>query len=269
MVVAPPLAGDELTEFRRATAAVAGELPLGDSAGAARVRVFVADEQPLFREGIRLTLEESARAELVGEAANGREALQQIAALAPDICLIDAGLPLGGQALGFGDPTIPGGIELGRMVKHRLPEANVIIFASYEDEEQLFQAMKVGASGFLLRDTPADVLVQTIISVQRGEYLLSDSVLERPQVTERVLRQFRELAAARVGVEPLFVPLSSREVEILDYIARGHSNKAIARALTISDQTVKNHITSVLRKLAVNDRTQAVIYALRHNWIKL
>jgi DNA-binding NarL/FixJ family response regulator len=236
-----------------------------------RIRVLVADQQPLFRDGIRLTLEESERATLVGEAANGREALQQIATLspAPDVCLIDANLPLGGQALGFGDPSVPGGIELGRMIKHRVPEVGLIIFASFEEEEQLFQAMKVGASAFCLRDVSPESLLDMIERVQRGEYLMSDSVLERPQVTERVLRQFRELAAARVGIEPLFVPLSGREVEILDYIAHGHSNKAIARALSISDQTVKNHITSVLRKLAVNDRTQAVIYALRHNWIKL
>ena len=234
-----------------------------------QITVFVADEQPLFREGIRLTLEESERAVLVGEASTGREALQRVAELTPDVCLIDSNLRLGGQALGFGDPSVPGGIELGRMIKHRLPETGLIIFAGFEEEEQLFQAMKVGASAFCLRDVAPDALVDLIERVHAGEYLLSDSVLERPQVTERVLRQFRELSAARVGVEPLFVPLSAREVEILDYIAHGHSNKAIAKALNISDQTVKNHITSVLRKLAVNDRTQAVIYALRHNWIRL
>jgi DNA-binding NarL/FixJ family response regulator len=253
-------------------APVEQEAALAAGRGAGRegaIKVFVADEQPLFREGIRLTLEDSARAVLVGEAATGREALAQVAAAAPDVCLIDASLPLGGQALGFGDPSVPGGIELGRMIKHRLPDANLIIFAGYEQEEQLFQAMKIGASAYCLRDVDPEALVGMIERVHAGEYLLSDSVLERPQMTERVLRQFRELSQARVGIEPLFVPLSGREVEILDYIAHGHSNKAIARALNISDQTVKNHITSVLRKLAVNDRTQAVIYALRHNWIKL
>lgn len=239
--------------------------------GAERIRVFVADEQPLFRDGIRLTLEESAEAALVGEAASAKDAIQLIGQLspAPDVCLIDANLPLGGQALGFGDPSVPGGVELGRMIKHRLPDVGLIVFATFEEEEQLFQAMKVGASAYCLRDVSPEALVDMITRVRRGEYLMSDSVLARPHVTERVLRQFRELAAARVGVEPLFVPLSAREVEILDYIAHGHSNKAIARELTISDQTVKNHITSVLRKLAVNDRTQAVIYALRHNWIRL
>ena len=243
----------------------------GRIAASEKVRVFVADEQPLFRDGIRQTLEESAVAVLVGEAASGKDALQQIGQLSPppEVCLIDAGLPLGGQALGFGDPSVPGGVELGRMIKHRLPDIGLILLATYEEEEQLFQAMKVGASAYCLRDVAPEALLDMIVRVQRGEYLMSDSVLERPHVTERVLRQFRELAAARVGVEPLFVPLSAREVEILDYIAHGHSNKAIARELSISDQTVKNHITSVLRKLAVNDRTQAVIYALRHNWIRL
>ncbi len=248
-------------------AVVTGELTARDRDG--KIKVFVADEQPLFREGIRLTLEESARAVLVGQAASGREAMTQLATVVPDVCLIDATLPLGGAALGFGDPAGAGGIEVGRMIKHRLPDVNLIIFAGYEQEEQLFQAMKIGASAYCLRDVAPDALMELIDRVHAGEYLLSDSVLERPQVTERVLRQFKELAQARVGVEPLFVPLSGREVEILDYIAHGHSNKAIARALSISDQTVKNHITSVLRKLAVNDRTQAVIYALRHNWIKL
>lgn len=234
-----------------------------------RISVFIADEQPLFREGVRLTIEEDPQMEWLGEAASGRETLRLLDQIAPDVCLIDANLPLGGQALGFGDPSVPGGIELGRLVKTRLPETGVIIFAGYEEEEQLFQAMKVGAAAYLQRDISPQALRDIIRRVNAGEYLLSDNVLGRPHVTELVLRQFRELAAARVGAEPLFVPLSAREVEILDYIARGHSNKAIAKELSISDQTVKNHITSVLRKLAVNDRTQAVIYALRHNWIKL
>jgi DNA-binding NarL/FixJ family response regulator len=233
------------------------------------VRVFVADAQPLFREGVRLVLEAAPDTEFVGEAATGRDALQRLDALAPRVCLIDADLPLGGSALGFGDPTVPGGIELGRLIKHRLPDTSIVILAGYEEEEQLFQAMKVGASAFCVRDVRADALIELIRRVDQGDYLMSDRVLARPQVTERVLKQFRELSAARVGVEPLFIPLSAREVEILDHIARGYSNKEIAQALSISDQTVKNHITSVLRKLAVNDRTQAVIYALRHNWIKL
>ena len=142
--------------------------------------------------------------------------------------------------------------------------------AAEEEEEQLFQAVKVGAAAYCARDIDPQAMVQVIRRVDGGDYLVSDSILARPQVTERVLRQFRELAAtSNEAAEPLFVPLSQREVEILDYIAHGRSNKGIAHELGISDQTVKNHITSILRKLAVNDRTQAVIYALRNNWIKL
>lgn len=235
----------------------------------APVRVFVADEQPLFRHGVRLSLRDVSDLTFVGEAGTGREALAQLDGLAPDICLIDATLPSGGPQLGFGDPNTPGGIELGRLIKHRLPNTGLVILAGFEEEEQLFLAMKVGAAAYCLRDIAPEALVDVVRRVRQGEYIISDSVLTRPQITERVLKQFNELAATSVVAEPLFVPLSAREVEILDYIARGHSNKAIARALTISDQTVKNHITSILRKLAVNDRTQAVIYALRHNWIKL
>ena len=115
--------------------------------------------------------------------------------------------------------------------------------------------------------TPEE-MIHTIERVAQGEYLINDSVLAKPVLASRVLKSFRDLATGDQEVEPLFIPLSAREVEVLDYIAKGNSNKEIARALSISDQTVKNHITSIMRKLAVNDRTQAVVYALRQGWIK-
>jgi DNA-binding NarL/FixJ family response regulator len=231
---------------------------------------LVGDAQPLFRHGLRLFLKDTDDLEVVAEASTGREALGLLDDAAPEVCVLDAALPVGSPSLGFGDPALPGGIELARLIKHRLPETALVIMATQEAEEQLFQAVKVGAAAYCPRDIPAGDLVDVIRQVDRGEYLVSDSVLARPQVTERVLRQFRDLSAATRGAaEPLFVPLSQREVEILDFIAHGQSNKAIAKELSISDQTVKNHITSILRKLAVNDRTQAVIYALRNNWIKL
>ncbi|HEU5425101.1 MAG TPA: response regulator transcription factor, partial [Nitrolancea sp.] len=113
------------------------------------------------------------------------------------------------------------------------------------------------------------VLIQLVRRVGRGEYLINENVLQRPFVASRVLDQFRELSQVDEVPGAVFSPLTPREVEILDCVAHGNSNKEIARLLNISDQTVKNHITSILRKLAVNDRTQAVIYALRHGWIKL
>jgi DNA-binding NarL/FixJ family response regulator len=244
----------------------------GADPGPAPVRVLIADAQPLFREGLRLTLEGEGDLAVVGEASSGREALGFLEGEGqpPDVCVLDALLPVGSAALGFGDPALPGGIELARLIKHRHPETAVVIMAAEEEEEQLFQAVKVGAAAYCARDIDPQAMVQVIRRVDGGDYLVSDSILARPQVTERVLRQFRELAAtSNEAAEPLFVPLSQREVEILDYIAHGRSNKGIAHELGISDQTVKNHITSILRKLAVNDRTQAVIYALRNNWIKL
>ncbi len=127
----------------------------------------------------------------------------------------------------------------------------------------------MGAAAYFLKDVDPAILVDAIRKVSQGEYLINDNVLARPMLASRVLKSFRELAIGEPETEPLFVPLSAREVEVLDYIAKGNSNKEIARVLKISDQTVKNHITSILRKLAVNDRTQAVVYALRRGWIKM
>ena len=250
------------------TAAGAGA---GAAPAPAPVRVLIADAQPLFREGLRLTLEGEGDLAVAGEASSGREALGFLEEAAAG--RVRPGRPpAGGQQPRWDSatPSLPGGIELARLIKHRHPETAVVIMAAEEEEEQLFQAVKVGAAAYCARDIDPQAMVQVIRRVDGGDYLVSDSMLARPQVTERVLRQFRELAAtSNEAAEPLFVPLSQREVEILDYIAHGRSNKGIARELGISDQTVKNHITSILRKLAVNDRTQAVIYALRNNWIKL
>ena len=145
----------------------------------------------------------------------------------------------------------------------------VIILTLHEDDEQLFHAIRVGASAYAIKDIASQDLISLIRRVGRGEYLINENVLSRPFVASKVLDQFRELATMDEAVDAVFSPLTPREVEILDCVARGNSNKEIARLLSISDQTVKNHITSILRKLAVNDRTQAVIYALRHGWIKL
>ncbi|HET7640348.1 MAG TPA: response regulator transcription factor, partial [Ktedonobacteraceae bacterium] len=139
------------------------------------------------------------------------------------------------------------------------------------DEERLFQAIKVGASAYYTRNITPEELKEAVRRVSHGEYLINDDVLSKPQLASRVLKSFRELSVEEE--EPpgkdTYSPLSSREVEILDYIARGNSNKEIAKSLKISDQTVKNHITSILKKLSVNDRTAAVVHALRHGWIKM
>jgi DNA-binding NarL/FixJ family response regulator len=150
-----------------------------------------------------------------------------------------------------------------------VPSTGIIVMAVAEDEDQLFDAIKSGAAAFVLKDISPEDLVTIIRRVRTGEYLINDKVFSRPAVASRVLKEFRELAVYGQEAAPIFAPLSPREVEILDNIAKGMTNKQVAYALTISEQTVKNHMSSILRKLSVNDRTQAVVYAMKQGWIKI
>ena len=151
----------------------------------------------------------------------------------------------------------------------RCPASGIIALAVAEDEDQLFEAIKAGAAAFILKDISPDDLVTIIRRVSAGEYLINDKVFSRPSVASRVLKEFRELAVYGQEAAPIFAPLSPREVEILDNIAKGMTNKQVAYALSISEQTVKNHMSSILRKLSVNDRTQAVVYAMKQGWIRI
>ena len=222
-----------------------------------RIQILVVDDHPLFRRGIRWSLENEHDLLVVGEASDGISAVQQVDLLVPDVVLIDINMPQ------------MSGLEVTRVIKRRHPQTGIIILTMHEDDEQLFHAIRVGAAAYATKDVEAEELIRLIRKVARGEYLINENVLSRPFVASRVLDQFRELSQIDTVSQSVFSPLTPREVEILDCVAQGNSNKEIARILNISDQTVKNHITSILRKLAVNDRTQAVIYALRHGWIKL
>lgn len=221
-----------------------------------KIRILVVDDHPLFRQGVRSALEAEPDFEVVGEAADGEEAIQIARALAPDVVLMDINLP------------VIDGLEVTRRLRLNLPSCAVIILTAYDDDEQLFQAIKVGAAAYYLKDVHPDDLAEGIRRVSQGEYLINDCLMSRPFLASRVLQQFRELASA-ADFQPFLAPLTPREMEVLDLIAKGSSNKEIARILKISDQTVKNHITSILRKLNVNDRTEAVVYALRHGWIRV
>lgn len=222
-----------------------------------KIRILIVDDHPLFRQGVRYMLEAQHDLEVVGEVGEGQSAIQQTDVLTPDVVLCDINLP------GMN------GLEVTRILKRRYPSMGVIILTLHEDDEQLFLAIRSGASAYAIKDIGASELISLVRRVGRGEYLINENVLSRPFVAAKVLNQFRELATLDESHDAVFSPLTPREVEILDCVARGNSNKEIARLLSISDQTVKNHITSILRKLAVNDRTQAVIFALRHGWIKL
>jgi len=220
--------------------------------------ILVIDDQPLFRAGLRHALSAAdPTLQIVGEAANGRDGLQLVEELAPAVVLLNA------EVEGLD------GLEAIRELKRRVSNISVVVMTTRDDEEKLFYAIKYGAAAYILKSIEIPELCRVIRRVAVGEYLINDSVLAKPVLASKVLKSFRDLAEeVDHDAEPLYIPLSSREVQVLDFIAKGNSNKEIARAMNISDQTVRNHITSIMRKLAVNDRTQAVVYALRQGWIK-
>jgi len=229
----------------------------GAAAPADRIRILIVDDHALFRVGIANILGRERDFELVGEAADGRGALEMSDSLSPNIVLMDLSLPA------------PGGIETTQRIRRELPATAVIVMAQDEDEESLFASIKAGAAAFVIKDISPEDLIHVIRRVSAGEFLINDKVFSKPAVASRVLKEFRELAIYGQEAQPIFAPLSPREVEILDNIAQGMTNKQVAYALSISEQTVKNHMSSILRKLAVNDRTQAVVYAMRQGWIKM
>jgi DNA-binding NarL/FixJ family response regulator len=220
-------------------------------------RIVVVDDHALFRVGIRQILERESDFEVVGEADDSRSAVDAALETSPDVVLMDLSLPP------------PGGIETTSRIKRELPSTAIIVLAVEEDEDALFDAIKAGAAAFILKDVGPDDLLTIIRRVVNGEYLINDKVFSKPAVASRVLKEFRELAVYGQDAAPIFAPLSPREVEILDNIAQGMTNKQVAYALSISEQTVKNHMSSILRKLSVNDRTQAVVYAMRQGWIRM
>ena len=222
-----------------------------------RTKILLVDDHALFRLGMRNILEQEPDFDIVAEADDARSAVDAALEHTPDIVLMDLTL------------ASPGGIETTQRIKRECPSAGIVALAVNEDEDQLFDSIKAGAAAFILKDVDPVDLVTIIRRVSSGEYLINDKVFAKPSVASRVLREFRDLAIYGQETAPIFAPLSPREVEILDNIARGMTNKQVAYALSISEQTVKNHMSSILRKLSVNDRTQAVVYAMRQGWIRM
>ncbi len=222
-----------------------------------RISIMIVDDHPLFRQGLRRVIDGESDLEVVREAADGQEALELAEELVPDIILMDINLPT------------MNGLQVTRKLKDSQPDVAVILLTAYHDDGQQFQAMKAGAAAYYPKDVTPQELIKAIRQVSQGHLIFGDSVLDKPEAAAWLLDQFEQQAALTDSSEAMFVPLSPREMEILQHIVRGLSNKEIAYELGISRQTVKNHMTSILRKLAVNDRTQAAIFALRRGWIRL
>jgi len=223
----------------------------------AEIRIVIADDHPLFRQGLRRILDSEEDLYIEREVGDGREALEAAKELLPDIILMDVNLPS------------MNGLQVTREIKSYMPSISVIILTAYDDDQQLFHSIRAGASAYYSKDVEPKRIVETIRQVSRGNYVINDEVMARPQVATWLLKEFDGLSDVHEAPGGLFVPLSPREMEVLELIVRGKSNKEIARQLGISSQTVKNHLSSILRKLAVNDRTQAAVYALRRGWIRL
>jgi DNA-binding NarL/FixJ family response regulator len=222
------------------------------------LRAIIVDEQPLFRQGIHSTLRQMDDCSLVGEATDAAGILELVRMGNPDVALIGDGL---------GSTDAP---ELVQQLRHLAPRLAIIILSPSEDEERLFQCMKAGAAAYYRRTITPEALQETVRKVCQGEYLITADVLVKSQSARRVLPSSRGPVAEEEHTttkKDPHAPLTGRELEILDYIALGKSNKEIAHALRISDQTVKNHMTTIYKKLAVRDRTEAVVHALRHGWI--
>ena len=222
------------------------------------ITVMLVDDHPVFRQGLRRVLESEDDLDVTAEVADGLEALRVAKELSPDVLLLDINLP------GMN------GLQVARSLKDAIVDINIIMLTAYHDDQQVFHAIRAGASAYFPKDVSPRRLIEAIRLVHQGSYVVEDRVLEKPQVGEWLLAQFEQVEGAEAdSLGALLVPLSPREMEILQHIAQGKSNKEIAYELGISRQTVKNHMTSILRKLAVNDRTQAAIYALRRGWIRL
>ncbi|MGD8902892.1 MAG: response regulator transcription factor [Anaerolineae bacterium] len=222
------------------------------------ITVMLVDDHPVFRQGLRRVLESEDDLDVTAEVADGLEALRVAKELSPDVLLLDINLP------GMN------GLQVARSLKDAIVDINIIMLTAYHDDQQVFHAIRAGASAYFPKDVSPRRLIEAIRLVHQGSYVVEDRVLEKPQVGEWLLAQFEQVEGAEAdSLGALLVPLSPREMEILQHIAQGKSNKEIAYDLGISRQTVKNHMTSILRKLAVNDRTQAAIYALRRGWIRL
>ncbi len=218
------------------------------------IRVFIAEDHAIVRKGIRALLTMAPDIEVVGEAINGREAISRVESLRPDVILMDLVMPE------------MDGIEAIRRITARQPEARILVLTSFATDDKVFPAIKAGALGYLLKDSDPEELVRAIHQVYRGESSL------HPKIARKLLRELSEgQRPSRSGPTSArsVEPLTEREVEVLRLVAQGRSNREIGNQLTISEGTVRTHVSNILGKLHLASRTQATLYALREGLASL
>jgi NarL family two-component system response regulator LiaR len=209
----------------------------------ATIHVFLADDHAVVRRGLEALIETEGDMEVVGTAADGVEAVERAVGLRPDVILLDMKMPH------------MGGVEAIRAIKGQMPEARVLVLTSFNDDETVFGAIQAGALGFLLKDSGPAELIQAIRNTYEGKPTL------HPEISLRVIRELEEPTGS--GRPLTAEPLTARELEVLQWVARGLTNQEIADRLVMSERTVRTHITHILRKLHLANRTQATLYALR------
>ena len=223
--------------------------------GKQQIKVCTFSQQPLFQEGILHALSGAVDIQLVGQAKVTEKSLI-IEVMPPDVVIVDMDAPPDNS------------MSLAHRLKQRLPSVAIIMLTSSLSDEQLFQALEHQVAAYLSKEIEGDYLADMVRRVARGEYPINESLSGHPEVAGKMLRQFQELSG-KTDVETLIAPLTPRETEILNYVAQGYSNKQIAAKLTISEQTIKNHVASVMVKLNANARTQAVVIAVQKGLISI
>lgn len=208
-----------------------------------RIRILLVDDQAMFREGLHTLLATQPDLEVVGEASNGEEALRLCATCQPDVVLMDLRMP------------VLDGVAATRRLRALHPEARVLVLTTFDDDEDIFEGLRAGAVGYLLKDASSAKLFEAVRAASRGESFL------QPSVAARVVAEFARLAEHAPRADAPVEALSERELGVLRLVAQGASNKEIAAALFLAEGTVKNHLTNILTKLDVRDRTQAALKA--------
>ena len=221
-----------------------------------KIQVYIISQQSLFRHGIQHSLSITPDIIVAGVSEVNDGVLSIVDNMPPDVALLDI------------DGSPEAGLSLARKIKQHSPSVAIVVLASNTNDEQLFEVLKGQAASYLNKETTAEQLIETIRRVSRGEHPINESLTTRPKVAEQVLLQFQELSR-RTEAEAFLSPLTPREMEILKYIGQGFLNKQIAVELGIREQTIKNHVTSILRKLNANARTEAVVLALKQGLITI
>ncbi|MFD3450429.1 response regulator [Microbacteriaceae bacterium 4G12] len=214
------------------------------------IRIMVVDDQPLVRDGLAMLLNMKPELDVIGTANDGNEAFEQAKQLKPDIVLMDIRMPH------------TNGVEGTRLICTHLPEVRVLMLTTFKDSELIFEALEQGASGYLLKDMPTDAIVQAILTVHSGGVVLPHDI------TAQVIKELKRTKEIEFEAKELpkeVEQLTEREMEVLRELGYGLSNKEIAGKLFITEGTVKNHVSNIISKLDLRDRTQAAIFAVRHH----